>query len=116
MVCYEQLGFTDQVLHGVCNVFQVSKLTLLVLYENACFNFTSQYIFKGSLTSEIVGTVVCRMFVDALDAQFYEKHNQSGQCYLSLSKVTFFYFNNFVRVFVISGLQIPLRALFSFCK
>ncbi|KAF7139562.1 hypothetical protein RHSIM_Rhsim07G0008900 [Rhododendron simsii] len=27
-----------------------------------------------------------RMFVDALDAQFYEKHNQSGQCYLSLSK------------------------------
>ncbi|CAK9153640.1 unnamed protein product, partial [Ilex paraguariensis] len=27
-----------------------------------------------------------RMFVDALDAQFYDEHHQSGQCYLSLSK------------------------------
>lgn len=27
-----------------------------------------------------------RMFVDALDAQIYEEHHQSGRCYLSLSK------------------------------
>ncbi|KAF2291193.1 hypothetical protein GH714_020600 [Hevea brasiliensis] len=27
-----------------------------------------------------------RMFVDALDAQMYEEHHQSGHCYLSLSK------------------------------
>ncbi|KAK9279941.1 hypothetical protein L1049_013625 [Liquidambar formosana] len=27
-----------------------------------------------------------RMFVDALDAQIYDEHHQSGQCYLSLSK------------------------------
>ncbi|PWA81348.1 glycosyl transferase, family 1 [Artemisia annua] len=27
-----------------------------------------------------------RMFVDALDAQYYEEHHQSGLCYLSLSK------------------------------
>nr|XP_043627238.1 uncharacterized protein LOC122598816 [Erigeron canadensis] len=27
-----------------------------------------------------------RMFVDALDAQFYEEHQKSGLCYLSLSK------------------------------
>ncbi|CAL5397632.1 unnamed protein product [Camellia sinensis] len=27
-----------------------------------------------------------RMFVDALDAEFYDEHHQSGYCYLSLSK------------------------------
>ncbi|KAH6786132.1 hypothetical protein C2S51_038587 [Perilla frutescens var. frutescens] len=27
-----------------------------------------------------------RMFVDALDAQFYEEHHKTGRCYLSLSK------------------------------
>ncbi|XP_052171310.1 uncharacterized protein LOC127787353 isoform X2 [Diospyros lotus] len=27
-----------------------------------------------------------RMFVDSLDAQFYDEHHQSGHCYLSLSK------------------------------
>ncbi|GFY92476.1 glycosyl transferase family 1 protein [Actinidia rufa] len=27
-----------------------------------------------------------RIFVDALDAEFYDKHHQSGHCYLSLSK------------------------------
>ncbi|CAI9781525.1 unnamed protein product [Fraxinus pennsylvanica] len=27
-----------------------------------------------------------RMFVDALDSQFYEEHHKSGSCYLSLSK------------------------------
>ncbi|XP_022858780.1 uncharacterized protein LOC111379604 isoform X1 [Olea europaea var. sylvestris] len=27
-----------------------------------------------------------RMFVDALDSQFYEEHHRSGRCYLSLSK------------------------------
>jgi hypothetical protein len=29
------------------------------------------------------------MFVDALDAQMYDEHHQSGRCYLSLAKVTF---------------------------
>ncbi|KAK5783551.1 hypothetical protein PVK06_038060 [Gossypium arboreum] len=29
-----------------------------------------------------------RMFVDALDAQMYDEHHQSGHCYLSFSKVT----------------------------
>ncbi|KAF5183620.1 glycosyl transferase family 1 protein [Thalictrum thalictroides] len=28
----------------------------------------------------------CRMFVDALDAQMYDEHHQSGHCYLSLHK------------------------------
>lgn len=29
-----------------------------------------------------------RMFVDALDAQFYDEHQKTAHCYLSLSKVT----------------------------
>jgi len=28
-----------------------------------------------------------RMFVDAMDAQMYDEHHQSGYCYLSLAKV-----------------------------
>lgn len=32
---------------------------------------------------------ICRMFVDALDAQVYNEHHGSGLCYLSLSKVSF---------------------------
>ena len=32
--------------------------------------------------------LICRMFVDALDAQMYDEHHQSGHCYLSFSKVT----------------------------
>lgn len=44
---------------------------------------------RSSLTGEIVGMnvdLICRMFVDALDAEFYDEHHQSGNCYLSLSK------------------------------
>ncbi|XP_040936906.1 uncharacterized protein [Gossypium hirsutum] len=32
--------------------------------------------------------VFSRMFVDALDAQMYDEHHQSGHCYLSFSEVT----------------------------
>lgn len=32
---------------------------------------------------------LCRMFVDALDVQMYDKHNSSGRCYLSFSKVNY---------------------------
>lgn len=33
------------------------------------------------------------MFVDALDAEMYNEHHSSGRCYLSLSKVICFYFD-----------------------
>lgn len=55
--------------------------------------------------------LICRMFVDALDAQMYDKHHSSGHCYLSLSKVTF-YFNKILficnNVFSIKKLYIKL--------
>lgn len=39
------------------------------------------------------------MFVDALDAEFYDEHHQSGYCYLSLSKVTASALNNLIHAF-----------------
>lgn len=35
-----------------------------------------------------VNVLICRMFVDTLDSEFYEQHHLSGVCYLSLSKVS----------------------------
>jgi hypothetical protein len=56
----------------------------------------SFYMIKFCISSTfsiclVIVTVSCcffRMFVDALDAQMYDKHHQTGHCILSLHKVS----------------------------
>lgn len=59
---------------------------------------------------------VCRMFVDALDAQMYDEHHSSGRCYLSLSKVICFCFYEFSSTDKYCFTLLYLLSVFANCR
>lgn len=67
-----------------------------VMFSRFEFFFKKKIFEKNFVFNNMGLMLICRMFVDALDAQVYDEHHESGLCYLSLSKVKIFLSCNLV--------------------
>ncbi|KAL8260766.1 hypothetical protein R6Q59_024815 [Mikania micrantha] len=63
-----------------------SNLTILPLMPVDGDTWSVMHSWAMPTKSFLEFVMFSRMFVDALDAQMYDEHQQSGMCYLSLSK------------------------------
>lgn len=85
MVCDAELGFANKILLRVCHVLKV-----LACYYNPLIVSIRHTLKKKKKKKRVLRecfSLVCRMFVDSLDAQIYEEHHRTSRCYLSLTKV-----------------------------